>query len=208
MTGERLFTYNRHITRRVKIMELEKLKNKITSFYKKHRRLPSYSEIMALAGLKSKNSVFKLVKKLVRDGFLAKDSAGKLIPDRIYGETRVLGMVQAGFPTPAEEELVDTISLDEYLIENKEATFMLKVSGDSMIDAGIMEGDMVLADRSAKPSSGDIVIAEVDGEWTMKYLRQTSGKFWLEPANKKYPAIIPKEELTVAAVVKAIIRKY
>jgi SOS regulatory protein LexA len=205
LTGEQSFTYNDNIN---KNMDTDNVKGKILSFYKKHRRLPSYSEIMALSGLKSKNSVFKLVKKLVGDGFLAKDGAGKLIPDKIYGKTRILGMVQAGFPTPAEEELVDTISLDEYLIENKEATFMLKVSGDSMIDAGIMEGDMVLADRSKKPHPGDIVVAEVDGEWTMKYLRKTKGIFWLEAANKKYPAIHPKEELTVAAVVRAVIRKY
>ena len=189
-------------------MTIEKIKNKIILFHKKHRRLPSYSEIMELAGFKSKNSVFRIVKKLIEDGFLQKDGAGKLVPDKIYGQTKVLGQVQAGFPSPAEEELVDTISLDEYLIENKDATFMLKVSGDSMIGAGIMEGDMVLADRSVTPRPGQIVIAEVDSEWTMKYLRKTNGKLWLEAANKKYGPIRPEEELKIAAVVKAVIRKY
>jgi len=63
---------------------------------------------------------------------------------------------------------------------------MLKVSGDSMIGAGIIEGDMVLADRSVTPRAGDIVIAEVDSEWTMKYLRKTGQKMWLQAANKKY----------------------
>jgi repressor LexA len=189
-------------------MNTEKSKIKILRFYRKHRRLPSYSEIMALSGFKSKNSVFKLVKKLVIEGFLSKDSSGKLIPDKIYGATKILGTVQAGFPSPAEEELVDTISLDEYLIENKDATFMLKVSGDSMIDAGIIEGDMVLADRSVTPRPGDIVIAGIDGEWTMKYLRKTGQLMWLEAANKKYKPFHPNEELKIAAVVKAVIRKY
>jgi len=183
-------------------------KNKIISFYKNHKRMPSYSEIMKLFNLKSKNSAFRLVKKLIRDEFLSQDATGRLIPDKFYGQTRVLGQVQAGFPSPAEEELVDTISLDEYLIENRDATFMLKVSGDSMIGAGIIEGDMVLADRSVTPRAGDIVIAEVDSEWTMKYLRKTGQKMWLQAANKKYPPIYPQEELKIAAVVKAVIRKY
>jgi len=189
-------------------METEKIKDKINSFYKKHRRLPVYSEIMKLTGLKSKNSVFKLIKKLIDSGFLEKDHTGKLIPDKIYGQIKILGQIQAGFPSPAEEELVDTISLDEYLIKNREATFMLKVSGDSMIDAGIMEGDMVLADRSVTPCPGDIVVAEIDSEWTMKYLRKTGRNLWLQAANKKYKPIYPEQELKIAAVVKAVIRKY
>jgi repressor LexA len=183
-------------------------KNKILSFYKKHKRMPSYSEIMGLAGYKSKNSAWRLVQKLKKENFLNQDALGRLVPERIYGQTKVLGMVQAGFPTPAEEELVDTISLDDYLIENKDATFMLKVSGDSMKDAGIVEGDLVLADRSVTPRPGDIVIAEVDSEWTMKYLRKSGGKLWLEPANEKYKPIYPEQELKIAAVVKAVIRKY
>jgi repressor LexA len=180
----------------------------ILSFYKTRKRMPTYSEIAALLGFKSKNSVFRLVKKLRAQRFLTQDRSGRLVPDKIYGQTRILGTVQAGFPSPAEEELVNTISLDEYLIKNKEATFMLKVSGDSMVDAGIIEGDMVLADRSATPRPGNIVIAEIDGEWTMKYLRKNNGKMWLQAANKKYKPIYPEEELKIAAVVKAVIRKY
>src|ERR1700693_3413162 len=84
----------------------------------------------------------------------------------------VLGSVAAGFPSPAEEELVDTLSLDDLLIQNREATFLLKVSGDSMTGAGILPGDMVIVDKGQTPKSGDIVIAEVDGAWTMKYLRK------------------------------------
>jgi len=73
-------------------------KNKIISFYKNHKRMPSYSEIMKLFNLKSKNSAFRLVKKLIRDEFLSQDATGRLIPDKFYGQTRVLGQVQAGFP--------------------------------------------------------------------------------------------------------------
>lgn len=186
----------------------ESAKKKIRSFYKANKRMPSYSEIMAMLRLKSKNSVFKLVKKLENSGFLEKDAAGKLIPARLYEQTRILGYIQAGFPSPAEEELVDTISLDEYLIQNKESTFILKVSGDSMVDAGIFEGDMVIVDRASTPKSGDIVVAEVDNEWTMKYLAKSDGRFYLKPGNKKYKPIYPENELKIAAVVKAVIRKY
>jgi len=186
----------------------EKYQRQIIKFYKTNKRMHSYSEIMTLLDFKSKNSAFKLVNKLITENFLAKDKKGKLIPKNIYGEMRVLGQIEAGFPSPAEEELADTMSLDEYLIHNKEATYMLKVSGDSMKDAGIISGDMVLVDRSLTPADGDIVIAEVDNKWTMKYLRKNGRKIYLEPANKRFSNIYPEEELNIAAVVKAVIRKY
>jgi repressor LexA len=187
---------------------MEKYKQKITEFYKNNKRMPNYAEIMALLGFKSKNAVFKLVNKLEAADFLKKDAKGRLIPKNLYGELRVLGQVEAGFPSAAEEELADTMSLDEYLIKNKEATYMLKVSGESMIEAGIMPGDMVLADRSLTAADGDIVIAEIDKQWTIKYLRKNKTTVYLEPANKKFSNIYPAEELKIAAVVKAVIRKY
>jgi SOS regulatory protein LexA len=186
----------------------EAYKNKVLTFYKKHRRMPTYSEIMNLVGFRSKNSVYKLVEQLVKDGFLSKDKHGRLIPCNLYGETPFLGYVEAGFPSPAEEELVDTMSFDEYLIANKEATYILKVKGDSMVDAGICPGDMVIVERTENPKVGNIVIAEVDGEWTMKYFKKRAGKTYLEPANKKYKSIYPKEGLKIAAVVRGVVRKY
>lgn len=181
---------------------------KVRLFYQQHKRMPSYGEMLALFGFRSKNAVAKLVNKLIEQQVLEKDSSGRLVPHLLWGQTRVLGLVEAGFPSPAEEELSDTMSLDQFLIKHPESTFMLEVKGDSMLDAGILPGDMVLAERGPEPKNGDIVIAEVDRGWTMKYYQQRSGKIWLVPANKKYPPIIPKEELKVAAVVRAVIRKY
>src|SRR5512139_962774 len=181
---------------------------KLHRFYQKNKRMPSFREISRITGLKSTNAVSKLVDRLSARGIVQKDAAGKLIPKKLWGATKILGTVAAGFPSPAEEELVDTITIDEFLIANKEATYMLKVSGDSMIDAGIRPGDMVLVERNCNPKEGDIVIAEVDNEWTMKYLKKQNGKMVLEPANKKYKTIIPGEELKIAAVVIAVIRKY
>lgn len=182
--------------------------NKIIEFYKTKKRLPTYREIMKIVGFKSTNAVHKLVSKLVDEGVLVRDREGKLAPSRIFGEVGILGSIKAGFPSPAEEELQDTMSLDEFLIDHKEATFILKVDGDSMIDAHIADGDMVIVERTQKAKDGDIVVAEVDGEWTMKYFRNKEGKVWLEAANKKYTPIYPENELKIAAKVKAVVRKY
>jgi SOS regulatory protein LexA len=184
-------------------------KNKILGFYKNNKRMPGYAEIMELVGFKSKNAVFKLVNKLIGEGVLSKDSRGRLIPNRLIGEVPVLGLVEAGFPSVAEEEVLDTMSIDEYLINDKEATYMLEVKGDSMIDAGIQEGDLVIAERTKRePRDGDIVIAEVDGGWTMKYFRKKGNQIYLEPANKNYSNIYPEQDLKIAAIVKGVVRKY
>jgi SOS regulatory protein LexA len=181
---------------------------RIQSFYDEKKRMPSYSEMAKLTRVSSKNAVFKMVERLSTLGLIAKDETGRLIPGENFSGVRMLGYVEAGFPSPAEEELSDTMSLDDYLIRNKEATFMLKVKGDSMIDAGIMPGDMVLVERGLEAREGDIVIAEVDHGWTMKYLRKKGRQVYLVPANKKYPIMEPREELNIAAIVKAVIRKY
>ena len=171
--------------------------------------MPGYKEIMDLLGFKSKNAVYKLINKLVEAGFVNKDSKGKLTPNKLIGDVPFLGLVEAGFPTTAEEEQSESMSIDDYLISNKDATYVLEVKGDSMIDEGIREGDLVIAERKKEPKVGDIVIAEVDGGWTMKYLRKTtSGKMYLEAANKNYKPIYPVFDLKIAAVVKGVIRKY
>jgi len=170
--------------------------------------MPSFSEIGELTGLQSKNAVSKLVDKLDSLKVVGKDEKGRLIPRSIASPVRILGSVEAGFPSPAEEELADTLSLDDLLIENPNATFLLKVSGDSMSEAGILPGDMVIVDKGQTPKSGDIVIAEVDGQWTMKYLRKRGESVTLIPANPNYKPIKPKNELKIAGVVTAVVRKY
>ena len=121
---------------------------------------------------------------------------------------KILGIVEAGFPTPGEENLLDTITLDDFLIDNREASFMLKVKGDSMDGAGIKENDLVIVERTDTAKPGDIVIAEIDGAWTMKYLRVTNGESYLESANASYKPMHAKEALRIAAVVKVVLRKY
>lgn len=185
----------------------ESYKRSFISFYKKRGRLPGYKEIMALTGFKSKNAVFKLIRRLVDDGVVAKDSLGRLIPRAMKEGARLLGLVEAGFPSPAEEELLDVMDFDEYLTPNKEASYILKVKGDSMIEAGILPGDMVIVERRATYKPGQIVIASIDNEYTMKYLRRKKGRYFLEPANPKYKPIYPNESFRVEAVVTGVVRK-
>lgn len=163
---------------------------------------------MELCSFKSKHAVTKLVHRLAAEGFLRQDAKGFLLPGTIYGNVKVLGFVAAGWPSPAEEELLDTMTIDEFLIENRDATYMLKVEGDSMKDAGIVSGDIVLVERTTNHKAGDIVVAEVDEEWTVKFLRKNRTGFYLEAANKDYSPIYPTSHLNIAAVVKAVIRKY
>ncbi len=98
------------------------------------------------------------------------------------------------------------MNLEAYLVRKPEATYLLRVRGDSMVDAGIMPGDLVLVERGAEPHEGDIVIAQIDGEWTLKYFRRHGGQVYLQPANGRYQPLYAKEELKIAAVVKAVIR--
>ena len=181
---------------------------KIESFYGDNKRMPTYSEMLKLFGFKSKNAVFKVVDKLIEAGLVAKDHLGRLVPAQSFGEIPKLGFVTAGFPATVEEELADTVNLDDLLIKNKPLTYMLEVDGDSMIEAHIEKGDHVLVEKTNQAKDRDIIIAEVDGEFTMKYFREKGSKRWLEPANKNYKPIYPEHSLNVIAILKAVIRKY
>ncbi|NTU70149.1 repressor LexA [bacterium] len=183
-------------------------KEKFIDFYKENKRIPSYSEMMKLFSLKSKDSIFKIVSKFIEEGLVSKDNQGKIVPKSILVGARLLGTVAAGFPSPAEEDLGDTITLDDFLIHKKEATFLLKVSGESMINAGINPDDYVVVEKGKEAKSGDIVIAEVDTEWTMKWLRKIDGRVALVPDNPKFPIIYPENELNIGGVVVGVVRKY
>ncbi len=181
----------------------------LRDFYRREHRAPGYAEMLILFGYRSRNAVFKLLRRLEREGFVSIGAHGKLaLTDRLTGTVRMLGHVAAGFPSPAEEELADTISLDEYLIQRPAATFMLTVSGDSMLDAGIHPGDLVLVEKGREPRQNDVVLAQVDGEWTLKHYITDADGVRLEAANRRYAPIRPQRSLQIGGVVRAVIRKY
>jgi repressor LexA len=192
----------------VKRRTIETVEKIIAAFFRENRRMPTYAEMLNLLGVRSKSVVHFWVNKLLAKGLLEKDSRGFLKPLRRSLALPMVGEVAAGFPSPAEEELRDIISFDEYLITRPESSFLLKVSGDSMAGEGIMEGDLVIVERGRDPRNGDIVVAEVDGEWTIKYFRKEGKDVVLEAANPKYKPIRPKSELRLGGVVTAVIRKY
>ncbi|MEF8707430.1 MAG: translesion error-prone DNA polymerase V autoproteolytic subunit [Candidatus Accumulibacter propinquus] len=126
-------------------------------------------------------------------------------------EIRLLAhRMSAGFPSPAADYAEDGLDLNDYLIRNKPATFMFTVRGDSMIGASIEEGDKVIVDRALTPKSRDIIVAVVDGEYTIKRLYKYRGRVELRPENPNYPSIVLKDgaDLQTWGVVVGVVRRY
>jgi|TARA_B110000037_G_C17049829_1_gene477236 DNA polymerase V len=118
--------------------------------------------------------------------------------------------VPAGFPSPADDHIEKKLDLNDYLIKQKEATFFVRIKGDSMIDAGIHDNDIVIVDKSQKASNGDIVLASIDGEFTVKLLSSYKSKYRLLAANEKYKPIEINESMQfeVWGVVTGAVRKF
>ena len=131
--------------------------------------------------------------------------------------SKMSGSVVAGFPSPAEQYQETPLDLNELLVKRPAATFFVKVQGDSMIGKGIHDGDLLVVDRSLRPADGDIIIACIDGDFTVKTLRfgngehgTGNGEIRLEPANPDYPAITMKsgQELDYFGKVTACIHQF
>jgi len=187
---------------------MEHYKALLKKFYTTHKRMPGYSEMCVLFGFASKNAVAKVVQKLVDAGMVEKDAQGKLTPIALEEEIPLLGYVEAGFPSPAEEMALDHITMEDLLLGKKANMYLLRVKGLSMIDAGIHEGDLMLVEKIDSARVGDIVVANLDGEWTVKYLREKRGKRYLEAANEDYPDLWPEQSLKIGGVVRSVIRTY
>ncbi len=178
----------------------------VKKFYKRNKRLPSYSEMLRLFHFSSKNAIYRIVQKWIEEGMLKKTN-NKLAPTSRFFSLPLFGIIKAGFPILAEEDK-SYLTLDEYLIEDPQSSFLLRVSGDSLMNAGIFDGDLVIIERSRQAKSGDIVLAQIDREWTLKILRKDQQKIYLIAANPAYPPFYPKQELQIHGVVKAVVRKF
>ncbi len=180
----------------------------IKKFYRRHKRLPSYSEMLKLFKIASKNAIFKIVGKWIEEGIIKKEGS-KLAPTSRFFAIPLLGNIRAGFPILAEENR-DYVSLDDYLIEDPQSSFLLKVNGDSLEGIGIFEGDIVIIERKKDAPVGSVVLAQIDKEWTLKILRKDRLQriIYLSAANPKYPSFYPKEELQIFGIVKAVVRKF
>ncbi|MDR3548677.1 MAG: LexA family transcriptional regulator [Candidatus Pacebacteria bacterium] len=186
---------------------LSRYKDRVLAFYRKQKRMPSITEVMELCDFSSRSSAAYVVDQLVKEGVVEKDGTGKLLPAGKMHELPLVGHIRAGFAAPAEDEIADLISVGEYLIPHPNRSYLLQVEGDSMIDAGIQEGDMVIFERTKDAKPGDIVVALTENGYTLKYLRKRGGQLYLEAANEAYPEIHPIEG-EIVGVVKATFRRY
>ncbi len=169
--------------------------------------LPSYEKIAQDFGFKHKNSVWQYFKKL-KESDLIKEKNGKFfINPECFGAILFTSSVRAGFATVAEDSIEKRVSLDESFDLNNPSVFMFTVSGDSMVNAGIYDGDKVIVKKTPQAKDGDIVLAFVDNGYTLKTYRNKNGKVWLQPENPDYPIIEPKEVLTIFGVATGISRK-
>lgn len=190
--------------------------NYVVEFQKKRGYSPSLSDLAIAFGVSSKNAVAKVVNVLVREGHLEKDPKGRIKIVDIPQETEsvqtmmlpLFGPISAGFAAPVEEQAEEMVSLEDFLVRDHAATFLLKVKGDSMIDAGIHHGDLVIVERGRQPKVNDIVVGVLDGEFTLKRLKYGNGKYYLQAENSEYPDMYALDELQVAGVVAGVVRRY
>jgi len=117
--------------------------------------------------------------------------------------------ISAGFPSPADDFKEIRISLDKELVKNQESTFYARVSGDSMLGAGIDDGDLLVIDKSLSPENGKIAVCFIDGDFTVKRIVKEKGKLYLKAENKKYKSIelSGESELIIWGIVEYVIKK-
>ena len=188
-------------------MDFDHRKWKLVRYLKEHHRMPSRRELAGILGLSSPSSAQDLTQEWIKDGFVTKDETGRILPGEIQWYLPLLGAVEAGIPS--DDLFGKSAALDDWLLTSEKPTYMVKVNGNSMKDAAIIDGDHVVVERTDQCEPGKIVIARIDGSWTIKHLRADgNGKLFLQAADDVYSKIHPSHELRIVAVVTAVIRRY
>lgn len=191
----------------------------IEEYQLQYGKSPTLKEMREHFGVSSDNSILKHLKALEEKGYLNKDDTPRgigllqKVKDRLEAASNVtriplLGMIPAGGPVLSEEHVLDYFEVGNDLLKKPQGSFALKVSGLSMLNAGILEGDFVIANQGLTARDGDIVVALVDGRNTVKRYRFRNGQAWLQAENPDYPDIEPTEFLEVQGVVTSVIRMY
>jgi repressor LexA len=182
----------------------------LRDYYAEARRIPSYQRICELMGFASKTAAKKLLDRLETAGFVERtpDDDAWMPTMRFFERPLAEVAVRAGAPDMIEGSQGELLLIDQYLVRQPSRTVMVPVKGDSMIDAGIHDGDIVVVERTKAAQSGDIVVAIVDDEFTLKELATEKGKFVLKPHNPAYPVIRPQGQLEIYGVVTGLVRRY
>lgn len=180
----------------------------IQDHFAKQRAMPSFADIARAVGISVSTVAFH-VDALKANGFLGATSTGRLVPGKAFFQRPLAGSVRAGLPAFADEPAAEGMLIDEYLVDTPSRTFLLTVKGDSMVDAGIFAGDIVVVKRGALAGPGDIVVVNANGEGTVKELAQDeAGELYLKARNPDYPDIQPAEGFEVLGVVTGQFRRY
>jgi repressor LexA len=182
----------------------------LRAYWKEYRSFPSMAKLAEVLGLASSGGVFKALGRLVDAGYLERVAGGRIAPTNKFFSLPLLGTVRAGLPQPADQdEGFELVNIDDYLVDHPERTSFCRIKGDSMRDAGLLDGDLVVVEANSPTKSGDIVVAVVDNQVTVKYLRTDRSKRWrLEPANPAYDVISPTGSLEVLGVVVGSFRRF
>jgi len=190
-------------------MTYESQLQKLRIHYRKFGNLPTYDKMREIFGCKSKSTAYYTVNRLIAAGFLRRRKQ-HLIPGPHFEEMSFFNSVKAGFPGPAEEEASDQMSLDQYLIDQPSSTVFVRVKGDSMVGAGILNGDIAVVERCSEMRLGQTVVVNLEGELVIKTLSKQGHYFFLESAHPDYPALPLEDYLTsdMVGVVRGVVRKY
>lgn len=181
---------------------------RLRTYWKRHNAFPPMVKLCDIVGLSSTSSIFAMVGRLVDAGYLER-TEGRIAPTKKFFARPLLGPVRAGVPQPNSQEEVELVTIDDYLIDEPARTSMHRVRGDSMRDAGLQDGDLLAVEHNCPTKPGDIVVAYVDNELTVKTLRMDErGSFYLEAANPAYPAIHPRTSLEVLGVAVGLVRRF
>ena len=182
---------------------------KLQDYYAEHKVIPSYSVLAGLWGVSAKSWVAECVRRFEEAGYLDWTPDRQLKPGKRFFERVVADSpVQAGMPSAALSEGYDFVSsIDEMLVRVPSRTSLVRVKGDSMIEAGIHEGDYLVVEKQPHANVGDIVVAIVDNAFTVKVLGREKAGFVLKPANRAYPVIRPRGRLEIFGVMAGLVRR-
>ncbi|MEY2717566.1 MAG: hypothetical protein RL539_598 [Pseudomonadota bacterium] len=178
-------------------------------YYAENRVLPSYAHLMGLLGFASKSAVKKVLERLASAGMIERTPQGDWAPsERFFERTVASQPVPAGVPVGLEGESYEKLTIDRYLIPEPTKTVLIRVKGDSMVEAGIHDGDLAVVECKPEAHQGDIVVAVIDDQFTLKTLARDKDGYHLVPANSSYPVIRPQGKLEIFGVLVGLVRRY
>ena len=181
----------------------------LRNYYAENRVLPSYARLMGLLGFASKSAIKKVLERLEAAGMLQRSEDGDWAPTERFFERAIADLpVAAGMPIAATDSGSDLMTIDRFLIPRPAETVLVRVKGDSMTGAGIHSGDLAVVERCSQAKPGDIVVAVVDDEFTLKTLGRDKNGYHLLPANPDFPVIRPSGKLEIFGILVGLVRKY